>query len=231
MKYNVNDFLESSKNINDSLSEYNVVTAVMKTKFNKWVNQVRLNNINPDDNLNGAEPWHDYGNYKSIGINPKHVCFAYKTNSTLSQGWCANDWDDMKYNRLVLAFIDFNDRVAYRVCRQGNDYNHSESNTCPGRNAIAEKIDMPDGASELIDFYWKEHDDIIKDFTVAEKKHKENRKAADIKKYKDVISEATESLGKLRKNATKKRVELEKQIESAKRQIERIESGKVIYYM
>ena len=227
MKYTEEDFINASKGVS-CLSKYNVVSAVIKAKFDKWINRVNLETINPDDNLNCAEPWHDYGNYKGI-INPKHVCFTYKVNGSNSRGWGGNDWDDMRRGKLVLALIDFNDRVAYRVCREGNEYNHSENNDCPGRDAIAEKVEMPAGANEIIDFYWKEHDDIIKDFAVANEAYQKRRRAEDLEKYNHTITEATEILNGLRKNATRKRLEQEKIIASAKRQIEYITSGRVSY--
>ena len=120
-------------------------------------------------------------------------------------------------------------RVAYRVRREGNEYNHSENNDCPGRDAIAEKVEMSEGANEIIDFYWKEHDDIIKDFETVNKSYQERRRAEDLKKYNGIIVEATEIIKGLRKNATRKRAEQEKRIESAKRQIGYIESGRMSY--
>lgn len=228
MKYTEEDFINASKCVSSYLSDNNVVTAMIKAKLDKWVNQINLDIINPDDNLNCAEPWHDYGNYKGV-INPKHVCFTYKVNGSYSRGWGGNDWDDMRRGKLVLALIDFNDRVAYRVCREGNEYNHSENNDCPGRDAIAEKIEMPDGANEIIDFYWKEHDYIINDFLTVNEAYQKRRRAEDLEKHNNIITEATEIINGLRKNATRKRAEQEKRIEFAKRQIEYITSGRISY--
>lgn len=80
---------------------------------------------NPDDNLNCAEPWHDYGNWKSVGINKSDKLFTL--------------WDYV--NRKMVVYNQTQNKV-YSTKEEGKWWNHSESNDTPGRTAFDKVVDM-----------------------------------------------------------------------------------------
>lgn len=87
---------------------------------------------NSDDNLNCAEPWHDYGNYKSFGITDPNSMFFL--------------WDYR--NREALVYCKENGKF-YSTKEEGEWWNHSENCDTPGRTALAEEIPAPKGNVKL----------------------------------------------------------------------------------
>lgn len=73
---------------------------------------------NSDDNLNCAEPWHDFGNYKDAGVDENARLYRY---------------DDV--------IVDLSSGKAWKTKREGEWGNHSESCDYPGRTAFGELIE------------------------------------------------------------------------------------------
>ena len=92
---------------------------------------------NPDDNLNCAEPWHDYGNWKSVGINSTDTLFTL---------WdcVAREW--VVYNKTQ--------NKTYSVKEEGEWWNHSENNDTPGRVAFDKEVNISSDAKISIDEYF-----------------------------------------------------------------------------
>ena len=83
---------------------------------------------NPDDNLNIAEPWHDFGNYKELGIDRLDVLFVI--------------WKRGKVFNLT-------QKKAYSIKEEGSWWDHSENNDTPGRRAFDKEVEYESGVEQL----------------------------------------------------------------------------------
>lgn len=81
---------------------------------------------NSDDNLNCAEPWHNYGNYKQFGIVDPDSMYSL--------------WD---YRARDLVVYCKENGKFYSTKDEGEWWNHSESCDTPGRTALADEIAAP----------------------------------------------------------------------------------------
>ncbi len=70
---------------------------------------------NHDGNLFCGEPWHDFGNYPSVGINE-------------------NDEIYVSYREGVI--VDITQERAWEIKEEGSWWDHSENNDTPGRKAF-----------------------------------------------------------------------------------------------
>ena len=82
---------------------------------------------NPDDNLNCAEPWHDFGNYKSASVDETAQLYRY------------ND-----------VIVDINCGKTWKTKEEGEWWNHSESCDCPGRTAFGELVEDYDDLERVV---------------------------------------------------------------------------------
>lgn len=83
---------------------------------------------NPDDNLNIAEPWHDFGNYKELGIDRLDVLFVI--------------WKRKKV-------FNLSQKKAYSIKEEGSWWNHSENNDTPGRRAFDKEVEYESDVEQL----------------------------------------------------------------------------------
>lgn len=225
-------FIDAKKFCNaGNLTENNVVRTVMEYQFNKFIKPIDMNARCTDKELHPAMPWSDYGNYPSYCLNPEHEFLEIKINGTRKDGWCMQDWDDLKYGKDVLILVDVNSEIAYHVCRQGNEYNHSENNNCPGRMAVGEQFqgELPKDIQRIVDYYKRNKDSILNDFILENGRYQEECAFNEIKKLNEEINGLKDEISHLRKNAYKKRERLENDLYNKGKRLSNVER-KIITY-
>ena len=151
---------------------------------------------NPDDNLNCAEPWHDYGNWKSVGINESDKLFTL--------------WDYV--NRKMVVYNQTQNKV-YSTKEEGKWWNHSESNDTPGRTAFDIVVDMTiDEKASIEEFFSSKKDEIFAEF----KMYLKNEAFKELKKAEEKLKNAESTLEDLKINHKR----AFRQIENAEKTLE-----------
>lgn len=225
-------FIDAKKFCNaGNLTEDNVVRTVMEYKFNMFIKPINMKARCTDNELHPAMPWSDYGNYPKYYLNPEHEFFEIKVNGTRKDGWCMQDWDDLKYGKDVLVLVDVNSEVAYHVCRQGNESNHSENNNCPGRMAVGKPFltELPKDIQRIVDYYKQNKCYILNEFALESKKYQEESAYNEVVQLNKEINNLKEEISHLRKNAYKKRERLENDLYNKGKRLYNVEHGYVRY--
>ena len=221
-------FIDAKKFVGKSyLTENDVVQTIMEYYFNKFIKSIDMKARCADKDLHPAMPWSDYGNYEDYYLNPEHEFFEIKINGTRKDGWCMQDWDDLKRGKDVLMLVDFTDEIAYHVGRQGNEYNHSENNCCPGRMCVGKPFNdyLPKDIQYIVDFYKKHRYDVLNDFVRENAMYKQEWAYNEIKRLHEDIDALKDELGSLRKNAYKKRTKLEDDLYKKGKHLSLIQNG------
>lgn len=129
MKININIYDYAKSQIqNDEFCYSKVLFDYQQNNPNLYVVQ-KIGYVNSDDNLNCAEPWHSYGNYKLFGIADPQSLYSL--------------WNYI--NREMFVYCKENGKF-YSTKDEGNSWDHSENNLTPGRTALAEEVKSPSEA-------------------------------------------------------------------------------------
>lgn len=91
----------------------------------------------PDDKLHCGEPWHDYGNYKNVGITD---------NNSIYTLW------DCETRTVVLYSTET--KKFYSSKEQGQWWNHSENNDTPGRRAFDKEIEADEKMTKSVEMFF-----------------------------------------------------------------------------
>lgn len=159
----------------------------------------------PDDELHCGEPWHDYGNYKNVGITD---------NNSIYTLW------DCETRTVVLYSTET--KKFYSSKEQGQWWNHSENNDTPGRRAFDKEIEADEKMIKSIEMFfsaevekeiaelWKtfKKEDTLRRSSIAEKRLLEAKaKLEDLKvnhrRAWKQIENAEAEVAKLQKNYDK----------------------------
>lgn len=152
---------------------------------------------NPDKNLNCAEPWHDYGNYESVGINESDELFTL--------------WDCVAREWVV---FNKTQNKTYSVKEEGEWWNHSENCDTPGRTAFDKEVNISSDAKISIDeFFGPKKAEIFAEF----KEYVKNKAFDNMKKAEDNLRNANAHLEDLRINHKR----AFRQIENAEKDVAR----------
>jgi hypothetical protein len=159
----------------------------------------------PDDELHCGEPWHDYGNYKNVGITD---------NNSIYTLW------DCETRTVVLYSTET--KKFYSSKEQGQWWNHSENNDTPGRRAFDKEIEADEKMTKSVEMFfsaevekeiaelWKtfKKEDTLRRSSIAEKRLLEAKvKLEDLKvnhrRAWKQIENAEAEVAKLQKNYDK----------------------------
>jgi hypothetical protein len=159
----------------------------------------------PDDELHCGEPWHDYGNYKNVGITD---------NNSIYTLW------DCETRTVVLYSTET--KKFYSSKEQGQWWNHSENNDTPGRRAFDKEIEADEKMTKSVEIFfsaevekeiaelWKtfKKEDTLRRSSIAEKRLLEAKvKLEDLKvnhrRAWKQIENAEAEVAKLQKNYDK----------------------------
>lgn len=160
----------------------------------------------PDDELNCGEPWHDYGNYKKVGITDKNSIYSL--------------WD-VKTRTLYLYSKET--KKFYAEQDQGQWWNHSSSNDTPGRRAFGEEITPTEIMKKSLEMYFSTDTEL--EITEYWKECKSEQLLQKISNVESELGEAEAKLEDLKTNhprAWKQIENIEIQIENIKKRSEKL---------
>lgn len=138
---------------------------------------ILVNLPTPDNELNCAEAWYDFGNYKDVGLDK---------DATLVR--CTN------------VVYDINKGTAWNVREEGEWWNHSESCNCPGRHAFGEAIDVDPQAFEDIKNAYNVRNDLLKTWEEDHKKYRIEEQVKIVEHAQQRLKESVDKLNDLKCN-------------------------------
>lgn len=190
---------------------------VYRTARDAWYNYTKETNKpylmevalpNHDGNLNIAEPWHDFGNYPSVGV---------EENDTI-----------VRMNGLV---YDITKKKAWKIKEEGSWWNHSENNDTPGRVAFGDETSYTNDVETV----YSEYNNFKKEYEVEHKAYELQQANASVGSCEMALKKIMEELVTLQKDHPRayrqianKQIEIahwEKRLASARSRVEYLEAN------